>query len=280
MFNFTVSRLIVAKDENYSGIRAANLINRAAKKMNQLGCHSRYFITKGGFVGFDWPNGVSVTDEPWNPRLSVIRDLTSAALQEIKSLLRHLHRKNLPFDFLTIGIDSFSPDENRSIELVCVIDFEQRIPTFRFTGKSYPITNQERQLYRISDLNTHIMKLGKDRVLILGCHDLNLFSARRAKTASSSRKSIRTEMKKIASKFKPTIVLQHPHTSDFPKTWRLGIAGLKKTLPSVKTFASAGAMVGIREDIHKEIREETGQGKVLDIVYSNRQFLFDTSEYL
>ena len=75
--------------------------------------------------------------------------------------------------------------------------------------------------------------------MILGCHDLTVFNPR-SKNAKGWRKEVNEEFKKLAQKEKPEIVLQHPHTTVKIKTWLNAWNYLKKTLSSVKIYASAG----------------------------------------
>ena len=75
--------------------------------------------------------------------------------------------------------------------------------------------------------------------MILGCHDLNIFNPR-SKNAKRWRKDINEKFKKIAKEENPQIVLHHPHTTVKCRTWLNAWISLKKTLPSVKRYASAG----------------------------------------
>lgn len=76
---------------------------------------------------------------------------------------------------LTIGVDLMSNAEHA--ELVAVIDCETGA-VIRWTGKSYPTSDQEATLVQVTDLSTHFLEIAGERVLVLGCHDLNMFSAR------------------------------------------------------------------------------------------------------
>jgi hypothetical protein len=45
-------------------------------------------------------------------------------------------------------------------------------------------------------------------------------------------------MKAKVSRFKPTVVLQHPHSTDTPSIWRMPWCSLARTYPSVRAWAS------------------------------------------
>ena len=110
---------------------------------------------------------------------------------------------------------------------------------FYWTGKSYPTSNQQNGLIRITDLKTHFFSLDVGKVMILGCHDLTVFNPR-SKNAKGWRKDVNEKFKKTAKEEEPQIVLQHPHTTVKVRTWYNAWSYLKKTLPSVKKYASAG----------------------------------------
>ena len=125
------------------------------------------------------------------------------------------------------------------VELVAVVDVVAG-KVIRWTGKSYPTSSQEQDLVQVTDLRSHLLELAGERVLVLGCHDLNMWSPRsRANQAQGSRRNIRcTSMIELAAKFKPTIVLQHPHTTDTVRIWSVAWSGIRQSLPSVAHYAS------------------------------------------
>ena len=61
-------------------------------------------------------------------------------------------------------------------------------------------------------LCSHFIDIGSERVLVLGCHDLLLFSGRGRPSANGpTPKEIRREhMGTLAGKYKPTVILHHP----------------------------------------------------------------------
>jgi hypothetical protein len=55
---------------------------------------------------------------------------------------------------------------------------------------------------------------------------------------NSVRRKRCAEMRKLAKAFGPTVVLQHPHSTDTPKIWYGGWSGLRKDLGGVAAWAS------------------------------------------
>ena len=53
----------------------------------------------------------------------------------------------------------------------------------RWTGKSYPVDSQQHTLVHVKDLCSHFLEIGSERLLVLGCHDLHLFSGRFRRSA-------------------------------------------------------------------------------------------------
>jgi hypothetical protein len=107
--------------------------------------------------------------------------------------------------------------------------------------------------------------------MILGCHDLNVFSHRgqtKAKPDGWRRKKA-DEFKKLSRKFKPNIILHHPHTTFSPKNWSVAWSGVMKEFPNLN-YAS-----GIKHKITKEgdklrplnkVLEATKKGDVVDFI--------------
>lgn len=91
--------------------------------------------------------------------------------------------------------------------------------------------------------------------MILGCHDLTIFNPR-SKNATGWRKEVNEEFKKIAKREKPEIVLHHPHTTVKVRTWLNAWCNLKKILPSVKIYASAGRYYESDRDLSEYDRLE------------------------
>jgi hypothetical protein len=122
--------------------------------------------------------------------------------------------------YLTLGLDLRSLKTDLHAELVSLVDMSTG-SILQWTGKSYPTPDQEKTLIHITDIASHTIQLGQERVLILGCHDLNIFSGRaRANQKTGGLRYLRSQaMAKQFDSFQPTVILQHPHATDTWKSW-------------------------------------------------------------
>jgi hypothetical protein len=173
-------------------------------------------------------------------------------------------------DVLTIGIDLADDDSEEQAELVAILDVAKR-RVVRWTGKSYPTARQERTLVHVVDLDSHLLKVADERVLVLGCHDLNMFSPRaRANQARYGARWLRCrEMRQNVVRFEPTVVLHHPHTTDTPNTWRMPWLSLARELPTIRVWASGIAYFSSGG------KRRAPLARVLDLTKSAVQDVFD-----
>jgi hypothetical protein len=167
----------------------------------------------------------------------VVIELMSGGLRE--RLAKHA-------DFMTIGIDSEkaeisttqTPIMQTHAELVFLVGLKD--DKYYFTGKSYPTTNQQKTFLRIADLSTHFLNIpDSPQIMVLGCHDLAIFSPRSEK-AKGDRRALRDSFCEMAKLKKPFVVLQHPHTADSVLTWKAMWKKMEEMLPSVRLYAGAG----------------------------------------
>ena len=144
-------------------------------------------------------------------------------------------------NFLTLGVDLNERNSNRKMdrksggthaELVAIVDVE-RGKSVWWTGKSYPVSWQERSFVQEADLESHLFHCGSERVLVLGCHDLNMFSERaKSRMEPGSYRHTRSKrMRKLARDFRPTMILHHPHSTDSPRIWSTAWSGARQFLP-------------------------------------------------
>jgi hypothetical protein len=167
-------------------------------------------------------------------------------------------------------VNFFNPSNYQHIELVAIYDLKKEKIISR-TGKFYPTEGQKKDLIKINDLDTHFIELNNQRIVILGCHDLNVFSPRGQANADPNgwKKQLADRFKTQCIKFKPEIILLHPHTTDTPYIWNLAWWTVEKELPNVKHFASGIKYYnrnGVRGDIDK-VLEKTKKGDVTDFYY-------------
>jgi hypothetical protein len=209
-----------------------------------------------------------------NPPAAAIQSLIRAAEDAASRLLDEalMHRLKEKCDYITLGIDTRKTristtktyiDEDHA-ELVTMVELKSmRMWT---TGKSYPTVNQQKHLIRFPDLSSHFVDCDLGTVMLLGCHDLTLYSPRAYANAKSWRFNLIEKFRELAKIRKPTIVLQHPHTTSTPRTWSQQWSQLEQLLPSVKYFASAGRYVADNRDKLAACLMGTKRGGTIDFI--------------
>ncbi|MHA1918482.1 MAG: hypothetical protein ACTSWX_01955, partial [Promethearchaeota archaeon] len=245
-----LARVIIAGDWEGHADEAKKLLEDICMNWPK-GKKVKFIVTCGGFIQFDWPKSLSAEEVGNNkyPKNIAINTLIAEAEKCINLILSD----GLDFklreitDYITFGVDSrkqkISMTQNfisqPHIELVCLIDL--RKDKFYWTGKSYPTTNQERGLVRISDYESHFFDL-KDigKIMILGCHDLSIFNNRNWNKTGEWRKNIKIKFRDLAKGEEPICVLHHPHTTVKKRTWLISWNNLKKILPSVNCYFGCG----------------------------------------
>lgn len=232
-------------------------------------------LMPGGYITAPWPESWDGR-RGWNSRSRDLDQLYSSGEAEVRrlcspKLLRALRKR---VRFLSLGIDMFQGVGlgGTHAELVMIVDTESGDIVCR-TAKAYPTNQQATRLVREPDLTTHLVTLGGVRVLVLGCHDLNMFSARAwaNQKPGSQRRKICSAMRRAAKKFAPQTVLQHPHTTDTPNIWQVGWSGLWDVLPTVEAYASGicywNPKGACRKPLH-DVRERTQWGGATDLIIS------------
>ncbi|MDO9155216.1 MAG: hypothetical protein Q7U47_16160 [Paludibacter sp.] len=237
--------------------------------------HFEFILTPGGFLTFKFPDDLQYDLDISKAEKQNISQLQKAANNVITDFFGGLqptifNKLKETADFFTIGIDGFNPTNYQSIELVAVYDLKKEKVIY-WTGKFYPTEGQKKDLIKINTLDTHFIELNNQKVAILGCHDLNVFSPRGQATANPNgwKKQLADRFKASCKKFNPEIILQHPHTTDTPNIWNLAWRTVEKELPNVKHFASGIKYYnrnGVRGDIDK-VLEKTKKGDVIDFYY-------------
>lgn len=198
-----------------------------------------FLITPGGFAVAPFPvdfNGKT----GWFSQGEALAGLRTHAEKVLARILSSRVRRVAEgrVAVMTVGIDLFGDDDRRHIELIAIYDVATQ--TVSWTGKSYPTPDQENSLIQIVDLGTHFHRLAGERVAILGCNDLNMFSPRvwASQRSDSARRLRCVDMRQRLDDFDPTIILQHPHCTESAEIWRSAWEGLTNR-PSLKAWASA-----------------------------------------
>jgi hypothetical protein len=267
-----IARVIISGKWCPTVLHASCLLSKIAKRWPS-GRRVKFLMTCGGFVNFLWPDAGS--DEATPPDLNALIDIAKRTCAEIltPSLRKRLGKTTR---FLTLGIDSQSnqrwPTMAPHVELVAVIDLKTNC--YHWTEKSYPTVDQERNLIAFDDLSSHFKILDRQRVLILGCHDLNFFNPRAWALARGNRQRKSLRFRALAKKQRPTVVLHHPHTADTHLSWSTAWGGLRRTLPSVQTYAGAGRHYRKARPPRKAIDNvlaHTKCGEVMEIIVRMRR---------
>ena len=181
---------------------------------------ARFVITPGGFLKSDLPSGLSGRSG-WDSVAGDFALLQRAAEAVVRRVVspRVLKLAKGKVASLTIGID-LGEFDGQHAELVAFIRIADG-KVLRWTGKSYPTATQERRLIQVLDFESHCLRFEGERVLVLGCHDLNMFSPRgwNNQVSGGHRRERCRAVRSIVSEFRPTVVLHHPHTTDSPRIW-------------------------------------------------------------
>lgn len=273
-----IARIIIGGEWDGDSNEARGLLETVWNNWPE-GKKANCLITCGAFLTFDWPKSLDYVDDNIYPDKTVLNTLTSVAEKRCRELMNRgmLKKMSKISRYMTIGIDSKKPKISFSstpipeahAELVALLDLSTN--QYMWTGKSYPTTGQEDGLIRFSDERCHFFDLSFGKTMILGCHDLNVFSLRGAAvTKKKWRKKTRESFYKALEEFSPTIVLHHPHTTDSSKIWTAAWQELIRAAPSIKYYAGSGRYYrekGTRSKIN-DVLARTKQGDTIDFVVS------------
>jgi len=270
----TLARIIIVgtwSQRHYDANKLLEIVTEAWPENTRVD----FVITCGGFVNFPWPSNITIDKiDNINPYPELINSLCDSAEPIIYNIIDKKIGNKLSglTNYITLGLDSFSP-QGYSIELVAFIDVNSG--EIHWTGKSYPDNPQEGSLIRINDMSTHFLNTRSGKAMILGCHDLKLFSNRgRAVAKSEWRIKAREDIDRLLIEEKPRIVLQHPHTTDSIRNWGTEISQLCYQGDSIENFLSAGRYYNWGEPQRSplsDVLKSTKIGNSIDFVYESNQ---------
>ena len=270
-----------AKSDNYAAAR--RLLVKAFRRWPDSRV-VKYSVTPGGFIKAPFPRDYS-GERGWNSRQEDFQSLIPFAENAVRSVLTDevLQAARSHTQYLTLGVDLDPPNQRKgdrrrlstSAELVAIVETDSG-DVVLWTGKSYPTSYQERTLVQEVCLESHLWRCGNDRVLVLGCHDLNMWSNRGWKNQNpdSNRRRRCKTMRKIARKFEPTIVLHHPHSTYSPRIWQTAWSGLcsplqrQPHLPTVDTWVSGLAFYEFSEGGWLHVQPERSIKKTMSATSS------------
>lgn len=222
-----------------------------------------FTVTPGGFIRASLPSNYG-GGRGWESAASDLDKLAPCARAAVDCVVsgKALQAARRRTKYLTLGVDlnregqkegrvlgdhrcsTKCPSTHTHAELVAIFDTDIG-EVVSWTGKSYPVDGQQHTLVHVVDLGTHLFEVCSERILVLGCHDLHMFSSRGRKSSRPSRKMIRKQrMRELAGEFKPTIILHHPHTTYSPNVWSGAWGATVAALPTVHTWASGVAFCG------------------------------------
>lgn len=206
----------------------------------------QFLTTPGGFIFIPFPikwEGPS----GWLTKAEDSEILTQLAALYVKQVIspRIIEAARNKVKYLTLSLDLRSSNTPLHAELVALIDLSSG-KILSWTGKSYPTMDQEKSLIHITDLKSHLIEVGGEKLLILGCHDLNIYNnrARTNQKVGGLRHQRCQAMLKLFDAFQPTIILQHPHATDTWKSWIQGWREVARRYPQA-AWASAIAYASL-----------------------------------
>lgn len=246
----------------------------ALNPVHRLTCLS----TCGAFLRFEWPSELPPRGN-LTPNLDERLALTGAAEKTVRKLLTQdiVSALTACCDYLTIGIDTkkdkisttYNVISQAHAELVCLVALREG--TIHWTGKFYPTPQQERSIVRFPELQSHFVHLHENPVMILGCHDLSAYSPRGQAKARGWRKKVSEDFRRLAVQYRPTVVLQHPHTTVKCRTWKQKWQRLEKEMPFIEHYLGTGAYSyrddgwGARDDFDR-VLDSTQRGEIMSVV--------------
>lgn len=274
--NASLARIIIAGGWDGNVNTAKELLYEICDKWPG-GKKADCLVTCGAFLNFPWPGSLTDVGDNKFPENKILGVLISEAKKWCDLLLDEAMRRKLAAhaDYLTIGIDSHKDEISLSgvsithphAELVVMVDL--RTHEYFWTGKSYPTSGQEYGLVRFQDVETHFVKTSFGKVMILGCHDLNVFSKRGQKTTKEKwRRKAREDFYSAVNSEKPDVVLHHPHTTDSSRIWTAAWNELVNAAPSIKRYIGAGLYFreeGERSRV-EDVLAKTKRGATIDFV--------------
>jgi hypothetical protein len=229
------------------GNESLGLLAEAAKKILEVGATADVFVTPGGtlkvldFKALKEARPGPTPAEGDYKRLA--EAVTKTVLQPHVFPLLEKSGLSKAVKYLTLGIDLYEEGEGpKHAEMVAVIDIGAA-SVVAWTGKSYPVQSQAASLVYCPTVDSHFMRLAGEEVLVLGCHDLNVFS-NRAKAVSKGagrvtyKAKLQREFSRMAKAKGITTILHHPHHTYSPRVWNTAWSGAREDLATLRTGAT------------------------------------------
>lgn len=233
-----------------------------------------FVLLPGGYIRTQWPSRWS-GPTGWAPNVADFVELQRAARDAAWRLLSpRVRRRARRVRAIAFGVDSACAITGKYAELIAFYD--TRTGSLSITGKSLPRSDQAK-LARVADLRSHFVRVGDETVLLLGCHDLNIFSPRgRGRQAPNGKLAqLRREMDRLVAASAPSMVLHLPHGTDTARTWTASWKALTTQCRSIHAWASAISFFNIndeepRADITAVLVATRGGCSCADLIYRRR----------
>lgn len=243
----TIARLVTDGRPPSTVPGAERMLYAALGSRWPSGARTRFLLLPGGFVQGCCKCNRDV-QSGWDSRPQDIVPFVAEARRIVQRLLspRVQEKARGKVDAIVVGVDVWDPNGTYA-ELVALVDVATW--SVHFTGKSLPRSDQP-LVVRMTDLETHFVTVLGERVLLLGCHDLNFFSprGRSRQTEGGPIHLLREEMDAQVHRHKPTVALQLPHGTDTPRTWRASWNALRILAPTLTVWASSISYFNIYDD--------------------------------
>ena len=196
------------------------MLKAALRALRGKGLNVAILVTPAGFIDHK-PGGTWSRSAGWGATQADFNMLAAAAADVATELaspeVRRLARGTV--EHLVLGIDVWPTERSEPhAETACVFDVATGI-VLPVTGKSYPNTAQQNDLIRNPDAGSHVIRLGKERVAVLVCHDLAAWSPRGNAVAKGTRAGVWQAMQDSVKLEQPTLAVHLPHTVDTARTW-------------------------------------------------------------
>lgn len=280
--NPSFARIIISHEWRSRPEECKNLLEQLSKEWPE-DKKVKFLITPGGFIHFEWPASVSKDDigDNKNPNKDAVDALVKEAKKCVDSILETDLREQLAnfTDYITLGIDSFKEKKSEvdfdtkepHVELVFLINLKSN--ELHWTGKSHPVQSQRKGLVHIVDHGSHFVDIeGIGMVMILGCHDLNIFNKRSRTPKDGPIVDFKNKFIDLTNERKPVYVLHHPHTTIKARTWNSPWKKLKETNQAMQ-YAGAGIYYKRNEarDALDKVLMKTKCGNSIDFLYVKSQ---------
>lgn len=241
-----------------------------------------YILTYGGFLKFNYSDKLCEGIDITNPSDEVLEEIYNRAEKKVVVFFNKLGEKDFGLlktvaRYLTIGIDRREEGSKYNIELIALYDLQQE-NVIHWTGKFYPLQEQEKNLIRLP-VDSHFVSIGRKNLVILGCHDLNVMNHRARINASKSsfRLLLQKEFDNHMDLNYPDIILHHPHFTSNKLTWSMAWNKIKKDYPDIECYAS-GICYSCFDDLSnlRKLIYCTQKGTVCNCVIENDDVIIFT----